>query len=156
MYSRTIASRNGVVWLDRWISCMQCASAERARARVRDDAGDYLCLCEAWKFSKCQEALQGTGHCFLLPKWVFRELTLRWLMWLAHCHGNSTVDILYCFLQFCRLLGFTIMKSGWVKTWPTRLIAMGLYGHEWLHKRGTHVGSSPVIPILNQRLFLEH
>ena len=65
-----------------WNFCMQCASAERARARVRDDAGDYLCLCEAWKFSlsvrkpcKAQDAAF-----FLLPKWVFRELTVRWLM----------------------------------------------------------------------------
>ena len=80
MYGRSVASRYGVVRLDHRIFCMQCASAERARARVRDDAGDYLCLCEALKLSRCQEALQGMGHCFILPKWVFRELTVCWLM----------------------------------------------------------------------------
>ena len=54
---------------------------KRAIARARDDAGDYLlCRREAQKFSRCQEALQGMGHCFHLPRWVLGELTVCWLV----------------------------------------------------------------------------
>ena len=106
-YSPIICAKScGGVWRR---LCLPCKSDSHICMKKRDDAGDYLCLCEAWKFSlsvrkpcKAQDAAF-----FLLPKWVFRELTVRWLMWLAHCRRNSTVDILYRFLQSCRLLGLT-------------------------------------------------